>query len=60
MTVNVYLWSAMAFYAVEKKGVENGKYIWQRGSFGAFVCTLSEFLAGLVSKSSSSSQIPNS
>lgn len=52
MTVNVYLQSVMGLPCCTEKGCEKWKYVWCKGSFGPFVCTLSEFLAGLVSKSS--------
>ena len=58
-TVNMYLRSVMSLLRCREKGCEKWKYAWGEGSFGPFICTLSEFLAGLVSKSSLV-QIPNS
>lgn len=52
MTANVYLRSVMGLLCCREKGCEKWKYVWHGGSFGPFVCTLSEFLAGLVSKPS--------
>lgn len=58
-TLNTYLQSDKSLLCCREKECEKWKYIWDGGSLGPFVCTLSEFLAGLVS-TSSLSQIPNS
>lgn len=55
--VNMYLQSVKTLLRCREKGCEKWKCAWGGGSFGPFVCTLSEFLAGLVS-TSSLSQIP--